>query len=188
MQVAKKPGPPGAREWGHGRLSGRSGRWALAGWGWRGRDGWVPGLRAGQAAGSLLPGELSDLLSPPPLPGCWGGGRGGLSLLPPSNHLFSRRSGSAQRRARKEVVDLRRSPPGKERRRWGPRHIRRGRHREPRVLDPGVRSLGRCCLTGGSGPKCGAPGRRARLVLRGWRRGLLETIRETGEAADGVQV
>lgn len=125
---------------------------------------------------------------PPPLPGCWGGGRGGLSLLPPSNHLFSRRSGSAQRRARKEVVDLRRSPPGKERRRWGPRHIRRGRHREPRVLDPGVRSLGRCCLTGGSGPKCGAPGRRARLVLRGWRRGLLEAIRETGEAADGVQV
>lgn len=65
MQVAKKPSPPGAPEWGHRRLSGRSGRWALSGWGWRGRDGWVPGLRAGQAAASLLPGELSDLLSPP---------------------------------------------------------------------------------------------------------------------------
>lgn len=88
MQVAKKPNPPGAREWGYGRLSGRSGRWALAGWGWRGRDGWVPGLRAGQAAGSLLPGELSDLLSPLHFRAAGeGDGAASFSSLPPATCL-----------------------------------------------------------------------------------------------------
>lgn len=88
MQVAKKPGPPGAPEWGHRRLSGRSGLWALSGWGWRGRDGWVPGLRAGQAAGSLLPGELSDLLSPPHFRAAGeGDGAASLSSLLPATCL-----------------------------------------------------------------------------------------------------
>lgn len=42
----------------------------------------MPRLRAGQAGRSLLPRELLDLLSPTPLPGCWGGGPSSLSLLP----------------------------------------------------------------------------------------------------------
>lgn len=60
----------------------------------------MPKPRVGQARGSLLPRELLDLLSPPPLPGCWGGGRGGLS--PPSSPAtcLIGRSGCAQRAER----------------------------------------------------------------------------------------
>lgn len=160
------------------------------------------GLSLGGAGGAGMAGCLgcgrgrllapSSLVSrrtccaPPPLPGCWGGGPGGLSLLPPSSHLFRGTSRSAQRRAREEAVDLRRSPPGEERRRWGPRCIRRGSHYEPRVLDPGgeepwtllsCRRIGTRLLNfGNEGPA--SPGRR-----RGW--GLLEAIRETEERAGG---
>lgn len=50
-----------------------------------------------------------------------------------------------------------------------------------------MRSLGLGCLTGGSGSNCGAPGRRARLVPRGWGRwGPLEAIQETGEGCRQV--
>lgn len=179
--MAKTPGPSGAQEWGHGRLSGRSGRWALAGWGWRGRDGWVPGLRAGQTAGSLLPGEPSDLLSPPPppLPGCWGGGPGGLSLLPPSSHLFRGTSRSAQRRAGEEAGDLRRSPLGPQ------VHPERESLRAPSSGSWGeepwtllsCRGIGTRLLNFGN-EGLASPGRR-----RGW--GLLEAIRETEERAGG---
>lgn len=105
------------------------------------------GLSLGGAGGAGMAGCLgcgrgrllapSSLVScrtcctPPPLPGCWGGGRGGLSLLPPSSHLFRGASRSAQRRAGEETGNLRGSPPGEERRRWGPRCIRRGSHYEP---------------------------------------------------------
>lgn len=52
-----------------------------AGWGRRGRAGWW----------HPPPSELLDLLCPlPPLPGCRGGGRGGLWLFP--NHLSGRPS------------------------------------------------------------------------------------------------
>lgn len=144
----------------------------LGAWAAGGAGCWLPPPR--RAVGPVVPPSPSGLLER-------GTGRP-LSLLPPSSHLFGHRSGSAQCRGREEAGDLRGSPPGKEHRRWGPRRIRRGRHFELRVLDPGLRSLGRSCFTGGSGSNCGAPGRKALLVPRGWGRwGPLEAIQETGE-------
>lgn len=180
--MAKTPGPSGAQEWGHGRLSGRSGRWALAGWGRRGRDGRVPGLRAGQTAGSLLPGEPSDLLCPPSTSGLLGRGTGRPlsppSFQPPVSRHKSQCQGGGWRppaissrggtealgpQVHPERESLRASNSGS----WG---------EEPWTL-LSCREIGTRLLNfGNEGPA--SPGRR-----RGW--GLLEAIRETEERAGG---
>lgn len=106
MQVAKKPSPP--RGTGMGAREAEWEVWAL-GSRWVGLEGpgWLGAWAAG-GAGCWLPPPRRAVgpVVPPPLPGCWGGGRGGLFLLPPSSHLFSHRSGSAPRKARKEAGDL----------------------------------------------------------------------------------
>lgn len=167
--MSKTSGPPGAQEWGHRRLSGRPGPWALAGWGQRGPDGWVPGLQAGQAADSLLPGELSDLLSPPPLPGCGDGdGAASLSSLLPATCFTA-----------EAAVP---STEGAQGGGWGPPGIF-SREGTEASGTPGVSgevdtwSPGRSgswgeepwtlLLCRGIGPNCGVPGKRARPVRDG---------------------
>lgn len=154
------------------------------------------GLSLGGAGGAGMAGCLgcgrgrllapSSLVSrrtccppPPPLPGCWGGGPGGLSLLPPSSHLFRGTSRSAQRRAGKEAGDLRRSPLGPQ------VHPERESLRAPSSGSWGeepwtllsCRGIGTRLLNFGN-EGLASPGRR-----RGW--GLLEAIRETEERAGG---
>lgn len=184
--MAKTPGPSGAQEWGHGRLSGRSGRWALAGWGWRGRDSWVPGLRAGQTAGSLLPGEPSDLLSPPSTSGLLGRGTG-RPLSPPSfQPPVSRHKSQCPAQSRRGGW----RPPAISSRggteALGPQvHPERESLRAPSSGSWGeepwtllsCRGIGTRLLNFGN-EGLASPGRR-----RGW--GLLEAIRETEERAGG---
>lgn len=107
-----------------------------------------PGLPLGGARGAQMAGCLGcrrgRLLTPssqescqtccppPPLPGCWGRGWGGLPLLPPPGHLFHGRSSSTQHRGStgRRLGTSGDLLPGRNRGVGDPRRIRRGRHPE----------------------------------------------------------